>query len=181
MGRQKVVSMSDVTEPSVTPESPTSTPTDTTRTDTTTTQMKADLGKRFIAMIIDSAVAAVISLIPFVGGLVAAAYFLVRDGLDYDYLRHRSLGKTLMKLRPVTLDGKAMDVNTSIQRNWMFALGAIGTALLVIPVLGWIAAILLWLVAPLIGLVELILVLKDPEGRRWGDRLANTKVIEVTE
>ena len=168
--------MSDVSEPTVTPESPTSAP-----TAATTAHTKADLGKRFIAIIIDSALAAVISLIPFVGGLVAAAYFLVRDGLDYDYLRHRSLGKTLMKLRPVRLDGKPMDINTSIQRNWMFALGAIGTALLVIPVLGWLAAILLWLAAPIIGIVELVLVLTDPEGRRWGDRLANTKVVEVTE
>jgi len=66
---------------------------------------KADLGKRFIAAIIDAAIAAVVGFIPFIGGFIGAAYILLRDGLAYDIKDHRSVGKRLMKLRPVALDG----------------------------------------------------------------------------
>lgn len=142
---------------------------------------KADLGKRFIAAIIDGALAGVVGLIPWVGGIIGGLYILLRDGLDYEYLRGRSVGKTLMKLKPVRLDGQPMDVTTSIKRNWMFALGLLSLALLLIPVIGWIALALLWVAAPIIGLVEIILVVTDKEGRRWGDRLGGTKVIETTD
>lgn len=146
-----------------------------------TTPAKADLGKRFIAAVIDGAIAGVVGLIPWVGGIIGGLYILLRDGLDYEYMRGRSVGKTLMKLRPVRLDGQPMDISTSIKRNWMFALGLISLALLLIPVIGWIALALLWVAAPIIGLVEIILVLTDKEGRRWGDRLGGTRVIEVTD
>jgi uncharacterized RDD family membrane protein YckC len=36
-------------------------------------------------------------------------------------------------------------------------------------------------VAGVLAVIELVLVITDPEGRRLGDKLAGTKVIEVTE
>ncbi len=140
---------------------------------------KADLGKRFVAGIIDAVAAVLVAMIPVVGGLIAAAYWLLRDGLEFDFMDRRSLGKKVMKLRPVRLDGKPMDLETSMRRNWVFALGGVISALLFIPVLGWILAIPVGLASLALGLTELYKVLTDAEGRRLGDSWARTKVIEV--
>jgi uncharacterized RDD family membrane protein YckC len=137
------------------------------------TTTKADLVKRFIAALIDNVLAALVGAIPVVGGIVGAAYILLKDGLELEFMDKRSIGKKLMKLRPVRLDGGSMDITTSIQRNWPLAIGSI---LAIIPVLGWIIAVPVSLV---IGIIELVLVFTDPEGRRLGDKLAGTKVIEV--
>ena len=142
---------------------------------------KADLGKRFIAIIIDAVIAILVGLIPIIGGLIGAAYMLLRDGLDYEFMDHRSVGKKLVKLRPVTLDGKPVDIGVSIKRNWMFALAGLAYFLVFIPILGWALIPLVGIAALVIGIVELILVIVNKEGRRWGDKLANTKVIEVSE
>ena len=66
----------------------------------TTPPRKADVGKRIIAAIIDAVIAIIVGFIPFVGGLVATAYWLVRDGLDIDFMDQRSIGKKLVKLHP---------------------------------------------------------------------------------
>jgi uncharacterized RDD family membrane protein YckC len=141
----------------------------------TVSPVKADLTKRAIAAIIDSVLASIVSLIPVVGGIVGAAYILVKDGLDIDFMNKRSLGKVLMKLRPIRLDGQAMDLNTSMRRNWPLAIGSL---IAIIPLVGWLVAVP---VALVIGIIELVLVLTDSEGRRMGDKLAGTKVIEVSE
>jgi uncharacterized RDD family membrane protein YckC len=146
---------------------------------------KADLGKRFVAYLIDELLAGVMMSIPYIGGIAGAAYLLVRDGLELDFMDHRSLGKKLMKLRPVRLDGKPVDIATSIRRNWMFALGGALSLLTFIPVLGWVVALIL--VIPLIlaslviGLIEVIRVFTDPRGRRLGDAMADTVVVEGQE
>lgn len=142
---------------------------------------KADVGKRFIAMIIDAAIAVVLGFIPFLGGILGAAYFLVRDGLEVDFMDRRSLGKKVMKLRPVRLDGQPMDLETSVKRNWMWGLGAITSLLVYIPILGWALIPVVGLIALAIGIFEIYKVLTDAEGRRWGDELAGTKVIEVAD
>jgi len=139
---------------------------------------KADLAKRFIAVVIDAVIAVVVGFIPIVGGLIAAAYWLLRDGLDIEFMDHRSLGKKVMKLRPVTLDGEQLDLAGSAKRNWMFALGGIAQ-MFAFTIIGLVIAIPLAFVAFLIGILELVLVLVDPEGRRMGDKIAGTKVIEV--
>lgn len=150
---------------------------------TQNTSGKAELAKRAIAFIIDSVISAAIGIIPYIGGLIGAAYMLLRDGLDLEFLKQRSLGKKLMKLRPVRLDGKPMDMETSIKRNWMFALSGITQVLIhiQIPILGVLLAVIVGIIGFIVGVMEIIFVLKDPEGRRWGDTLANTKVIEVDE
>jgi uncharacterized RDD family membrane protein YckC len=144
------------------------------------TLVKADLTKRFIAALIDGVIGgllsyAVGSILPLVGGILGAAYILLKDGLELEFMDKRSLGKKLMKLRPVRLDGNAMDMNTSISRNWPLAIGSLVS---IIPLLGLILGPL---VGSIFGLIELILVVTDPEGRRLGDKMAGTKVIEVNE
>lgn len=94
-------------------------------------------------------------------------------------MHHRSLGKHVMRLRPATLDGSPMDITASVSRNWMFALGGVVQLLLWIPFIGWLFVIPVALPALAIGVIELFLVPTNPEGRRLGDKIANTRVIEV--
>jgi uncharacterized RDD family membrane protein YckC len=140
---------------------------------------KADLTKRFVAIIIDAVIAVVIGFIPMVGGIVAAAYWVLRDGLELEFMDQRSIGKKLTKLRPVRIDGTRLDMMDSVRRNWMFGLGGLTQFLLFIPILGWLLVIPVALVAFAFGVTELVMVLTQEDGRRFGDRWATTKVIEV--
>lgn len=140
---------------------------------------KPDLGKRAIAAIVDGAIAGAVGLIPVIGGIIGALYILLRDGFDFEFMNGRSVGKTLMKLRPVRLDGGKMDLGTSARRNWTVALGSLATFLLIVPILGWLLYIPVLIAAVVIGIIEIVAVVNSADGRRWGDRLANTKVIEV--
>ncbi len=116
---------------------------------------------RVIAAIIDAFVAAAVYMvIPRIGWLVWIAYFLTRDALPF--LEGQSIGKKIMKLKAVTLEGKSLsgDWQSSIVRN--------------IP-----------LAIPFFGLVELFILFtrKDGSGplRRLGDEWAKTKVIVAKE
>ncbi len=91
----------------------------------------------------------------------------------------RSVGKKLMKLRPVRLDGQKMTLQDSARRNWPLMFGSLVSVLLVIPVIGWVLIPLVIVAAAIISIIELVLVLTNEEGRRWGDKMASTKVIEV--
>ena len=155
-------------------------PTQTPATETTDgeTPKRPDNGKRARAAIIDAVIAMVVGFVPIAGGIAAPAYWLVRDGLDLDFMDHRSIGKKVMKLRPVTLDGQLLDMATSAKRNWMFALGGVAQ-FLASTIIGIVIAIPLGLVAFVIGIVEVVLVLTDAEGRRIGDKMAGTRVIET--
>jgi uncharacterized RDD family membrane protein YckC len=125
---------------------------------------KADTGKRIVAYLIDALgigfAAGIIAFVPIIGGLISfalpIAYVLLRDGLEFDFMDRRSFGKKIMKLRPVRLDGQPMDITTSIKRNWTF-------------------------IIPILPIVEFILMLSDSEGRRIGDKVGETMVIEVAD
>lgn len=142
---------------------------------------KADTGKRIVAAVIDCIVAAILNSVPTIGGLVSAAYWLLRDGLDISFMDRRSIGKKVMKLRPIRLDGRPMDIETSARRNWMFALGGVVWFLKYIFILGWLLIGPVLLAALALGVYELYRVLTDPEGRRLGDAMAGTKVVEVAD
>ena len=153
---------------------------------------KADLGKRFVAILIDGVIANVLAFVLGIGGLgilygigllIAAGYILLRDGLALDFMNGRSIGKKVMKLQLIRLDGGTMDINTSIRRNWPLVLGFLifglmnltgGMNMLLVAgalfFIGWIVSLL--------GIVEAILVLTDAEGRRIGDKFAGTMVVE---
>jgi uncharacterized RDD family membrane protein YckC len=132
---------------------------------------KADVSKRIVAAIIDAAIASVVSLIPVAGWIIAPLYWLLRDGMDFEFMDHRSIGKKLMKLRPVTLAGERLEINHSIKRNWIFVLGGLAG----IPIVGWF---IILPIAIVLGVLEVVLVLTDSEGRRFGDKFAGTLVIE---
>jgi uncharacterized RDD family membrane protein YckC len=140
---------------------------------------KADVGKRFIALVIDGVISAVLGLVPIVGGIAGTIYIVVRDGLEVEFMPNRSFGKKVMGLQPMRLDGQPVDLQTSFRRNWMFGIGALTSLLLYIPILGWVLIPFVALISLAIGIYEIYLVMTDEEGRRWGDRLASTKVIEV--
>lgn len=142
---------------------------------------KADVGKRIIAALIDGILAGVVSLVPFVGGIAAGVYILIRDGLELEFMDRRSIGKKFMKLRPVRSDGLPMDLGASVKRNIVFVIGPVAGIFVFIPVLGLLIVPLLGIVALIITVIEVVLVLTDVEGRRLGDKIANTKVIEVAE
>ena len=147
-------------------------------TETSTAPKRPDLTKRALAAIIDAVIAMVVGLVPFAGGIAATAYWLVRDGMDLDFMDHRSIGKKVMKLRPVTLDGRPLDLATSVKRNWMFGLGGL-TQFFAMTIIGLVLAVPLGLIAFVIGIVEVVLVITDAEGRRMGDKMAGTRVIET--
>lgn len=142
----------------------------------TTASGKPDVGRRVLAYVIDWVVAMVIFAIlsPLSGplaSLVGAAYLLLRDGFEFDFMRGRSLGKKLMNLTVTRTSSGVMDLATSARRNWPLALSMLPLGLL------WL------IIAPIalaIGLYEAYLVFTSEDGRRWGDRMAGTQVVETT-
>jgi uncharacterized RDD family membrane protein YckC len=105
----------------------------------------------------------------------------LRDGLDFKYMEHRSVGKTLMGLQVTTLGGEPLSIETSFKRNWMFALGILVAALVYIPILGWALIPLVAFAGVAIGAYEVYLVLSSEDGRRLGDQLAETRVSEESD
>lgn len=142
---------------------------------------KADLGKRFLAHFLDSIfVGLSTALLGWILGgewglILSATYYLVRDGLDLPFMDRRSVGKKLVGLRPLRLDGAPMDLETSIQRNWVFVVGTLSFLALGEGYLAWLVST----AGTILFFYEVFRVLQDPHGRRWGDVLANTQVVEA--
>lgn len=142
---------------------------------------RADLVKRFVAAFIDGLIGSVPGLIiPILGWLVGAAYMLTRDALVFELTKdaqwkNRSIGKKLMGLQVVKLGGGDVDMTLSVKRNITLAIGSI---IAIVPVLGWVVG---GVVGGVLALIEILLVLADANGRRLGDKLADTQVIVVEE
>lgn len=129
---------------------------------------KASLLKRFGAALVDGIISGAVSMIPVVGWLVAIAYSLAKDGI----FEGASIGKKLLQLKVKTMDGRQADYMVSVKRNLIFALPNI---FMIIPLLGVVFAAPLGLI---IAVVETVLVLTDPLGRRLGDKFADSVVVE---
>jgi len=127
---------------------------------------RAGLMLRTVARILDLIlIAAVIEVIPRAGFFAGLAYLLLGDGL-FD---GRSLGKKLIRLKVVSIETlQPCTFRESLLRNSTLGLGYL---LWLIPWIGWIAL-------PVIAAVEFILILGNKEGRRLGDEIARTTVIE---
>ena len=138
---------------------------------------KPDLMTRFLAFFIDAVIVSVVGLVPFLGTLVGIAYALLRDGLHFEFMDGRSIGKKLMKLKVVRHDGSAMDMQTSARRNWPLAVGSLAQGLLILPVIGWVLFPFAVIAGALLALFEAYRVYSAPDGRRWGDTLAGTMVV----
>ena len=143
------------------------------------TPPRADLGRRAVAALVDATVAWLLALaVPGIGGLAGAAYLLFRDGLEFDFMEHRSLGKQLLKLHLVRQDGGPVDAWVSLRRNWTISLAPLTMTLSVLPLLGLLLVPTVLLASLLLGAVDLLALLTDDRGRRLGDRLAGTLVLE---
>jgi uncharacterized membrane protein len=145
-----------------------------------TAPVKADPVRRIIAIVIDGVAAAIVGIIPFVGGIIGALYMLFRDALPIEALEYKSIGKKLLKLSVVRTEGSAsrIDYGTSAKRNWMFALGPVMMFLLFIPIVGWVLDILIGIACLVLVIIELVKIFSDPQGLRLGDKMAGTKVVE---
>ena len=153
---------------------------------------KADLGKRLIAAVIDTLIAVVVSsIIPFrgIGSLIGGAYILVKDAIMFELLKdpawkNQSIGKRVMRLEVVGPGGSDVDIQLSARRNWPLAIGQLLSfviSLISYRALAWSSLSLLTGETTIIGIIEIALVFTDPEGKRLGDRLADTRVRELTE
>ncbi|HET6900031.1 MAG TPA: RDD family protein [Vicinamibacteria bacterium] len=123
-------------------------------------------------------------VISFLWSLVALAFVLGRDLLAGD----RSIGKKVQNIRVVTVTGQPIGPVESAKRNGIFAIGAalsvLSATLGLVPCLGDVVRCLLLPVlflGMLIGLAaaiyELIQITQRPDGVRYGDQLAGTRVV----
>ena len=121
---------------------------------------KADVRKRASAAIADGLLVATSVVlygtqdsILFIA--LGALYLLLRDAL---FIPGQSIGKLLFGLRVISLDdGRPCGRWHSAQRNFI----------LLVPGLNVVAAVL-----------ETVATVRDPQGQRLGDMLANTQVVE---
>lgn len=123
-------------------------------------------------------------ILGFLGALISLGYILGRDLLAGD----RSIGKKMQGIRVVTLAGGPITFNESARRNGIFAVGAamslLSATLQLIPCLGDVVACLLLPLTLLGGLIavgaaifEMVKITQDPEGIRFGDQQAGTRVV----
>ena len=142
---------------------------------------KADPVKRIIAFVIDALISMVIGFIPFVGGIIGALYMLLRDALPIEALEYKSVGKKVIKLSVVGLENPTskIDYGLSARRNWMWAIGPIICFFFFIPIIGWIIDIFLGIALLVLSIIEIVKIFSDEKGRRIGDKIAGTMVIET--
>ncbi len=128
---------------------------------------KAHVLNRFIAKLIDLfVVAAATQIAPPVGFLSGLAYILIADG----FASGKSIGKRLVGLQTLRVDlREPAGFRESIIRNLPFGAAQIAFA---VPYVGWIvsAAILAF---------EALLVVGNEQGRRFGDEVARTQVLDA--
>ena len=138
-----------------------------------------DLSTRLLGFVVDLLLVAGVNIllmgVPVLSGLAGAAYLAVRDGVEVGPLRFRSVGKYVMGLDLVRVDGRPITLEASLRRNWMLAVGALSVLFAGAPLLG----LLVSLAGTALLLYETYNVATDRQGRRWGDRLAHTQVVPV--
>lgn len=135
----------------------------------------ADPLVRWVAKFVDVLIASALDrVLPSVGFFAAVTYLLIADGLQ----PWGSVGKKLLGLAIRGPDGRECGVRESILRNSVLAV-PFGLWLL-FQHGGWLLEGLGWIV--LIGVfgVEGLLLVGNPQGRRLGDELADTRVVGVT-
>ncbi len=132
---------------------------------------KAQVLNRGIAKLIDLfIVAAAGQMIVPVGFLGGLAYILIADG----FAGGRSIGKRLIGLQTVLPDRRAAaGFRESIIRNLPFAVAQLAFA---VPYVGLYVG---GLVSVAIIVFEALLILGNEQGRRLGDEVAGTQVLDV--
>lgn len=118
--------------------------------------MERDVQLRIYGWLIDIAIVAGLgTLFGGFGWIASAGYWLMRDGL----FEGQSVGKRLMGLKVVAGQGRA---------RCTFANSAVRNVLWVIPIINVV-----------MGFTGLYYLLNTPDGRHWGDRLADTSVVKT--
>ena len=150
--------------------------------------------RRYAAGLLDATLALLLALAPAtapvgagkarlfgLGLLLGAAYLLLRDGLPYAEWGPRSLGKRWLGIRPYGLGGRPLTWAASARRNATIAGAVVVWAALYlaggyrgIPFGEFALYAALAVVA-----FEALLIAVDPAGRRLGDRIGRTRVIEA--
>lgn len=142
---------------------------------------KADLVTRLLAALIDGLIGWAVIFIPVIGGIIGTLYMLLKDGIVYQFTKkdewkNRSIGKKVMNLAVAKLDSEGhVDLAISAKRNIPLT---IGSFIAIIPLIGWILGSI---VGFILALIELFFIISDDDGRRLGDRWANTQVYETKE
>jgi uncharacterized RDD family membrane protein YckC len=128
---------------------------------------KAHVLNRFIAKLIDLfIVVAAGEIAPPVGFLSGLAYILIADG----FAGGRSVGKRLVGLQTLRVDGReAAGFRESIIRNLPLGAAQIAYA---VPYVGWLVSIA-------ILAFESLLIVGNEQGRRLGDEVARTQVLDA--
>jgi len=120
----------------------------------------------------------------FLGAVISLGYILGRDVVAGD----RSIGKKIQAIRVVTTTGAPITYMDSARRNGIFAIGAalgfLSATLQLIPCLGDAVACML-MPLTLLGMVvavgaaiyEMLQITQHPEGIRFGDKTAGTRVV----
>ncbi len=137
---------------------------------------KLRLIQRVIAKLLDLAIVVLASLVMIypIGPLAGFAYSLLSDGLRVNTMQGQSVGKWLFKFRVVRrLDGGPCGWKDSAIRN---APVGVATFFGIIPIWGWLVLLLVGL--PLMC-VEIYLMVRSEGGRRLGDLMAETDVVDI--
>lgn len=138
---------------------------------------EARLLNRIVARTIDFIfVVALYEIIPTVGYFAGLVYLLIADGL-FD---GRSIGKRLIGLKIIVTpdSGEAVPCSyrESVFRNFPFALAFILFGILkAIPLIGWLLS---FVILAGVLIFESLVMLGSEQGRRLGDELAKTRVVE---
>lgn len=128
---------------------------------------KAHVLNRFIAKLIDLfIVVAAGEIAPPVGFLSGLTYILIADG----FAGGKSIGKRLVGLQAVRVDGRGtVGFRESIIRNLPLGGAQVAYA---IPYIGWLASLA-------ILAFESFLIIGNEQGRRLGDEVARTHVLDA--
>ena len=128
---------------------------------------KAHVLNRFIAKLIDLfLVVAANQIAPPVGFLSGLAYILIADG----FAGGKSIGKRLVGLQTIRVDSRdAAGFRESIIRNLPLGCAQVAFA---IPWVGWLAS------AAILAF-EGFLIIGNEQGRRLGDEVARTQVLDA--
>jgi uncharacterized RDD family membrane protein YckC len=119
-------------------------------------QATTSAGNRVVAFLIDVLVMLVVSaLLQTPGVVLAVIYLLSRDGIPF--LDGQSIGKKVLDLQAVDYKGDPLT------NNWR-------------PV---VLRNVFLLVFPFFPTIELLVLLSHTDGRRIGDQIANTRVVNI--
>lgn len=146
-------------------------------------QTKVRVANRIGAKLIDlSLIILVAAVLPYpLGPLLAFAYSLAGDGMNFGPFRGQSIGKRILGLRVICGHGhghaktqRPAGFRESVMRN---APVGVATFFAIIPIWGWL---ILALVGIPLMVMEIYLMLSVETGHRLGDVMGETEVIEAS-